>query len=451
MPHRGFNPSETKVILQMPSNSSELHIIRVSKSFQTGRRVRVPVLREASLWLRRGEAVSVLGPTGCGKSTLLRLIAGLDQPDSGSIAFDGETVDHLSPYQRGIGLVFQNYALYPHCKVHGNIAFDNDETDPVALVAAERSVASASALDDPLLFCLVALTQLLERPASPEALKAGLPLEDGRLTPDLAVRAAARAGLSARLVRRDLAGISDVTLPCILLLEGRGACVLVERRAGERALVVLPETAEQVVERQHRVGLAAAEVGLQLDDRIAAGAREPLHGADQQARQPGGEKGAAEEFGRVAVFRSGPAATHLRQIGSELGDRITACGHVRVRRDDLAPRLQSRLRRRLQRQRRLPPLHRPPLLGEHGAQHLLAHGVHLLRGLAGGNRLQQPLGRVERPVRVAVLLVVIVHAMAGIRVMLTDFGLAERWHRGLVWLLAACGLVIFLYFWFWHV
>ena len=107
----------------MTSNSSELHIIRVSKSFQTGRRTRVPVLQEASLWLRRGEAVSVLGPTGCGKSTLLRLIAGLDQPDSGSITFDGEAVDHLSPYQRGIGLVFQNYALYPHFKVHGNIAF----------------------------------------------------------------------------------------------------------------------------------------------------------------------------------------------------------------------------------------------------------------------------------------------------------------------------------------
>ena len=58
-------------------------------------------------------------------------------------------------------------------------------------------------LDDPLLFCLVALTQLLERPTSPEALKAGLPLEEGRLTPELALRAAARAGLSARLVRRD--------------------------------------------------------------------------------------------------------------------------------------------------------------------------------------------------------------------------------------------------------
>ena len=107
----------------MTPTSSELHIIRVNKAFHTGRRARTPVLRDASLWIRRGEVVSVLGPTGCGKSTLLRLIAGLDQPDSGAITFDGETVDHLSPYQRGIGLVFQNYALYPHFKVHGNIAF----------------------------------------------------------------------------------------------------------------------------------------------------------------------------------------------------------------------------------------------------------------------------------------------------------------------------------------
>lgn len=120
---QGCNPSETGVIFTMASTSSELHIIRVSKSFQTGRRAHVPVLKEATLWLRRGEAISVLGPTGCGKSTLLRLIAGLDQPDSGSITFDGEAVDHLSPYQRGIGFVFQNYALYPHFKVHGNIAF----------------------------------------------------------------------------------------------------------------------------------------------------------------------------------------------------------------------------------------------------------------------------------------------------------------------------------------
>jgi ABC-type sugar transport system ATPase subunit len=67
--------------------------------------------------------MSVVGPTGCGKSTLLRVVAGLEQPDSGSVTFDAEDVNELSPAQRGIGLVFQNYALYPHFKVRGNIAF----------------------------------------------------------------------------------------------------------------------------------------------------------------------------------------------------------------------------------------------------------------------------------------------------------------------------------------
>jgi ATP-binding cassette subfamily C protein LapB len=106
----------------------------------------------------------------------------------------------------------------------------------------------AATFDDPLLTCLITLTELLERPASGDVLKAGLPLEEGRLTPELAIRAAARAGLSARLVRRVLAQISDLTLPCILLLEGRTACVLVEFLAGEQARVLLPESGRGAVD-----------------------------------------------------------------------------------------------------------------------------------------------------------------------------------------------------------
>jgi ABC-type sugar transport system ATPase subunit len=105
------------------NTSSELHLIRVSKAYQAGRRRHLVALDNASLWIRRGETMSVVGPTGCGKSTLLRVIAGLEHPDQGTVTFDGEEVGHLSPAQRGIGLVFQNYALYPHFKVHGNIAF----------------------------------------------------------------------------------------------------------------------------------------------------------------------------------------------------------------------------------------------------------------------------------------------------------------------------------------
>jgi ABC-type sugar transport system ATPase subunit len=106
-----------------PTTSSEIHLIHITKRFRTGRRQFIAALDNASLWIRRGETMSVVGPTGCGKSTLLRVIAGLEQPEAGTVTFDGETVDELTPSQRGIGLVFQNYALYPHFRVRGNIAF----------------------------------------------------------------------------------------------------------------------------------------------------------------------------------------------------------------------------------------------------------------------------------------------------------------------------------------
>jgi ATP-binding cassette subfamily C protein LapB len=106
----------------------------------------------------------------------------------------------------------------------------------------------AAAIDDPLLDCLAILTRLLERPASPQALTAGLPLEGGRLTPELALRAAERAGLSARLVRQPLDRISDLTLPCVLLLDDRSACVLVELLPDERARVAVPESGGGAIE-----------------------------------------------------------------------------------------------------------------------------------------------------------------------------------------------------------
>jgi ATP-binding cassette subfamily C protein LapB len=83
--------------------------------------------------------------------------------------------------------------------------------------------------DDPLLDCLVALTRFHHSPISIESLRAGLPLEDSRFTPDLFIRAAARAGLSARVVKRPLKKIHDLVLPAVLLLGERQACVLLEK------------------------------------------------------------------------------------------------------------------------------------------------------------------------------------------------------------------------------
>ncbi|MEZ5932311.1 MAG: type I secretion system permease/ATPase [Alphaproteobacteria bacterium] len=94
---------------------------------------------------------------------------------------------------------------------------------------------------DPLLGCLLELTACLQQPRSADALIAGLPIEDGRLTPDLAVRALERAGFAAGLAERRLQDIDDALLPCILFLKGRRACLLLARE-GDEALIALPET-----------------------------------------------------------------------------------------------------------------------------------------------------------------------------------------------------------------
>ena len=80
-------------------------------------------LDDVQLTLADGETLAVLGPSGCGKTTLLRVIAGLEVPTSGNVLFDGEPVDHLEPAQRRVGLVFQNYALYPHMRAYDNVGF----------------------------------------------------------------------------------------------------------------------------------------------------------------------------------------------------------------------------------------------------------------------------------------------------------------------------------------
>ncbi len=73
--------------------------------------------------IKDGELMGLLGPSGCGKSTTLYMLAGLKNPSDGEIWFDDEDVTHLAPEKRGIGLVFQNYALYPHMTVYKNVAF----------------------------------------------------------------------------------------------------------------------------------------------------------------------------------------------------------------------------------------------------------------------------------------------------------------------------------------
>ena len=81
------------------------------------------LLADIHLTVARGEIIALLGPSGAGKTTLLRLVAGLEQPSQGRILFQGRDITAVPPYQRGIGMMFQEYALFPHRDVAANIAF----------------------------------------------------------------------------------------------------------------------------------------------------------------------------------------------------------------------------------------------------------------------------------------------------------------------------------------
>src|SRR6185312_4412375 len=96
----------------------ELRLERISRDFGT-----LNALKDVSLTVRRGEFIALLGPSGCGKSTALNCLAGLLPLTGGTIWLDEQRIDPLGPEQRGFGMVFQNYALFPHMSVRKNIAF----------------------------------------------------------------------------------------------------------------------------------------------------------------------------------------------------------------------------------------------------------------------------------------------------------------------------------------
>jgi spermidine/putrescine transport system ATP-binding protein len=97
---------------------SDVVITGVNKSFDDFR-----VLNNVSLEIKKGEFFSLLGPSGCGKTTLLRIIAGFEQPDTGTLTLDKNDVLSLPPNKRQLNTVFQNYALFPHLTVFENVAF----------------------------------------------------------------------------------------------------------------------------------------------------------------------------------------------------------------------------------------------------------------------------------------------------------------------------------------
>jgi alpha-glucoside transport system ATP-binding protein len=98
---------------------ADLKLTDVAKTYRGS----VEVLKDINLDIKTGELIVFVGPSGCGKSTLLRMIAGLEKITGGTLEIEGQVVNNTPPSQRGIAMVFQSYALYPHMTVRDNMAF----------------------------------------------------------------------------------------------------------------------------------------------------------------------------------------------------------------------------------------------------------------------------------------------------------------------------------------
>jgi iron(III) transport system ATP-binding protein len=95
-----------------------IRIVNVTKKFGD-----LEAVKDVTLEVKTGEFFTLLGPSGCGKTTLLRSIAGFNQPEKGEIYFNAKRVDNIAAHKRGIGMVFQNYAVFPHLNVLNNVAY----------------------------------------------------------------------------------------------------------------------------------------------------------------------------------------------------------------------------------------------------------------------------------------------------------------------------------------
>jgi len=115
---------------------------KVRKTYEGG----VEVVKGIDLEIADGEFVTLVGPSGCGKSTTLNLIAGFEAPTTGNVKIDGEIVNDRSPKERGVAMVFQSYALYPHMDVRQNIAFPLEVAGLDKKSIAERVAETAARL-----------------------------------------------------------------------------------------------------------------------------------------------------------------------------------------------------------------------------------------------------------------------------------------------------------------
>jgi len=223
-----------------PERAPLVEISNVARSFGE-----VRALDEVSMTIRANEFFALLGPSGCGKTTLLRILAGFEDPDSGSVTLDGNDLLRLPPERRPINLMFQSYALFPHMSVEKNVAYGLErEGRPRDEVRARVS----------------------------EVLRTvGIAETAGRRPSQLSGGQRQRVALARAIVKR----------PRLLLLDGPLSAL--DRKVREEMQLELKRL-------QHEVGITFVvvthdqEEAMSMADRIAV----MRHRAPRAARRPGG-------------------------------------------------------------------------------------------------------------------------------------------------------------------
>ncbi|WP_236796147.1 ABC transporter ATP-binding protein [Amycolatopsis sp. GM8] len=257
----------------------------VSKRFDSGR----AALDVASLHVPSGSLTVFVGPSGCGKTTALRIVSGLEEPTAGRVLIDGTDVTHAPPGRRGVSMVFQDFALYPHMTVERNISFG------LRLAAKHRSESGLDSAE-------------IERRVTQACESLGLTALRRRRPGQLSGGERQRVGLARAIVRRPKVLLLDEPLSALdaqLRQQARAELVRLHRELGNTVVLVTHDQLEALSMATHLVVLSKGHV-------LQAGSPAEVY------RRP------QDEF--VATFLGSPPMNLATVTVHDTGDRLTAPG-----------------------------------------------------------------------------------------------------------------------------
>ncbi|MFO8114141.1 MAG: ABC transporter ATP-binding protein [Halorubrum sp.] len=287
---------------------------------------------DVSLRVREGEFFTLVGPSGCGKTTTLRLIAGFEEPTAGTVRFFGESVAGVPPEDRDVGVVFQNYALFPHMTVGENVAYGLNFADPPGGVTRDERVAE--------LLELVDLPDAADR--DPESLSGG---QQQRVAmaralapgPDVLLLDEPMSALDAQLRERLRVQVrtiqSELGITTVYVTHDQEEALAIS----DRVAVMRDGAPEQIapprtVYREPATRFVAEFVG---DNNVFAGRTTDVEGADTADEGASGgdvstaaDEGASDGPTRTAAVDVGGETLRVRideTSDVEVGDRLTFC------------------------------------------------------------------------------------------------------------------------------